>query len=553
MKKRFFGKMLATLMAASLVVIPQSFTVNADTATGTDAIAAVMSDVKMRDNITIKGKDVSGLTYHEALEALGGDEYIGQANVEFSSEYGNFKATLSELGLTDNTEEIVKEALQYGNSGNVLKRYKDIKQLDSEPLSFDIERGVDEDLVDDVIFSNIGSVLDGLNEYSLEKHEDGSVNVKVEGQTVGVDVAATKALIEDYISSPDYIGGTVPIDVVMTDSSDNQTMQQVARVKDLLGTYTTNYGSSSASRKTNVQRAASLVNGHLLFPGEMISVYNTIAPIEVSNGYEMAHAYVGTEVVDSAGGGVCQVATTLYNAAIIAEIEIVQRDCHSLRVSYVPISADAAIAGGVLDLKLRNNLDAPIYIEALYDGANLSFNIYGEEYREPGRTIEFESVQTGVIEPSSDPIYTEDKSLPPGTEEVTAGAVTGYTGELWKHIYKDGVKVDSVLVNKSKYQASPAKISINSDPGGEETAGDEDDNTDPNANPEGTDPNQQQGQDPNQQQGQDPNQQQGQDPNQQQGGQDPNQQQGQDPNQQQTPPEQQQTPEQQTTPEGQGE
>ena len=535
MKKRFFGRMIATVMAATLIVIPQSLNVSAEPATATDAVPSVMSDVTIKDNITIKGKDVSGLTYHEALEALGGDEYIGQANVEFSSEYGHFKATLSDLGLKDNTEEIVEEALEYGNSGNVLKRYKDIKELEANPKTFDINRNVNEDLVDDIIFSNIGSVLDGLNEYSLEKHEDGTVSVKVEGQTVGVDVAATKAFIEDYISSPDYIGGTVPIDIAMTDSSDNQTMQQVARVKDLLGTYTTDYSSSSSSRKTNVQRAASLVNGHLLFPGEMISVYNCIAPIEVSNGYEMAHAYVGTEVVDSAGGGVCQVATTLYNAALRAEIEIAQRDCHSLRVSYVPISADAAIAGGVLDLKLRNNLDAPIYIEALYDGANLSFNIYGEEYRDPGRTIEFESVQTGVIDPSGDPIYTEDKSLPPGTEQVTAGAVTGYTGELWKHIYQNGAEVEKVLVNRSKYQASPAKISINSDPASEEENADEDDNTDPN---QPTDPSQQQT-DPDQQQPQtDPNQQQQPqtDPNQQQPQADPNQQQQQtDPGQTPTP------------------
>ena len=360
--RRKIGRILASVMALSLIVMPQSLRVNAEEASGTDAIPAVMNEVKMQNNITIKGKDVSGMTYHEALEALGGDEYIGQADVEFSSDYGNFKATLSDLGLTDNTEEVVEEALEYGNSGNVLKRYKEIKELESTPKVYEINRDVNEDLVDDVIFSNIGSVLDGLNEYSLEKHADGTVSIKVEGQTVGVDVAATKKLIEDYISSPDYIGGTVPVAIAMTDSSDNQTMQQIARVKDLLGTYTTSYASSSSSRKTNVQRAASLVSGHLLFPGEMISVYNCIAPIDVSNGYEMAHAYVGTEVVDSPGGGVCQVATTLYNAALRAEIEIVQRDCHSLRVSYVPISADAAIAGGVLDLTLDNNLDAPIYI-----------------------------------------------------------------------------------------------------------------------------------------------------------------------------------------------
>jgi hypothetical protein len=252
----------------------------------------------------------------------------------------------------------------------------------------------------------------------------------------------------------------------------------LGRVKNLLGTYTTSYASSSSSRKTNVQRAASLVDGHVLFPGEQISVYSCIAPIEVSNGYELAHAYVGTDVVDSPGGGVCQVATTLYNAVIRAELNVIQRNCHSMRVSYVPVSADAAIAGGVLDLRFSNNLEAPIYIEALYDGANLSFNIYGEEYRPSNRKIEFESVQTGVINPPAEPIYTEDKSLPPGTEVVSRSAVTGYTGELWKHVYVDGVETEKVKINSSKYQASPAMISINTDEASDEENEDEDDNED---------------------------------------------------------------------------
>ena len=183
----------------------------------------------------------------------------------------------------------------------------------------------------------------------------------------------------------------------------------------------------------------------------------------MSNGYELAHAYVGTEVVDSPGGGVCQVATTLYNAVLRAELEVIQRNCHSMRVTYVPISADSAIAGGVFDLKFRNNLDAPIYIESGWDGANLTFSIYGEEYRPANRKIEFESVQTGVINPPAEPIYTEDKSLPPGTEMVVAQAVTGYTGELWKHVYIDGVLTESILINSSKYQNSPAKIAVNTD------------------------------------------------------------------------------------------
>ena len=545
MKKRIFEKrffenkifekrksILSAVLIASITLAAPFSGVRAENATSGDASpsSAVTStqsgsEKVMRDNIFINGQDMSGVTFDEAIKKLGIDASYTDASVVLTSQFGDVETTLGDIGLQNNAEEVVAEAIDYGNHGNVLKRYKDIEALKTTPVEYEVKSTVDAVALDLIVEGKIGSEMAGDSSYSLDKHEDGTVKVIVEGQSVSVDAEATKSAIEDIINGDSYKGGKVSTKVVIADNSESEKMQQIARVKNLLGTYTTSYASSGAARKNNVQRAASLVDGHLLFPGEMISVYNSIAPIEVSNGYELAHAYVGTEVVDSAGGGVCQVATTLYNAALRAEIEIIQRNCHSMKVSYVPISADAAIAGGVLDLKLRNNLDAPIYIEALYDGANLSFNIWGEEYREEGRTIEFESIQTAVINPPSEPIYTEDKSLPAGTEEVTASAVTGYTGELWKYVYKNGERVESIKINSSKYQASAAKISFNGDPaeeeGEEDTAGDEDDNTgapadgtaDPNAN---ADPNQQPA-DPNQQAAPvDPNQQVA-DPNQQPG------------------------------------
>ena len=157
-----------------------------------------------------------------------------------------------------------------------------------------------------------------------------------------------------------------------------------------------------------------------------------------------------------------------------------------MTVSYVPISADAAVAGGILDMKFVNNLDAPIYIEAGYDGSYLRFSIYGEEYRPSNRTIDFESVQTGVINPPEEPILTEDKSLKPGTQEVKSAAVTGYTGELWKHVYVDGVETETVLINTSRYDACAARVSINTDPPSEEDKEEEDKKED-GQNPASTD------------------------------------------------------------------
>ena len=143
--------------------------------------------------------------------------------------------------------------------------------------------------------------------------------------------------------------------------------------------FSTDFSSSAAGRATNVKNACSLINGSVIYPGEQFSVYEAISPITTDNGYQIAGAYENGQVVDSVGGGVCQVATTLYNAVIRAELDIVQRYNHSMIVSYVKPSDDAAIAGTYKDLKFKNNLDNPVYIEGYCSGGIITFNVYGVE------------------------------------------------------------------------------------------------------------------------------------------------------------------------------
>ena len=475
--KRVFVLALSAVLIVSL--IPKSVWADGETASDSDAAKSEASKqyegMKIKNNIFINGIDVGGLTYDEALSRLK-DDSLGETSVKLTSEYGDIVSTLDEMGLSDNTEDILRVAMEYANSGNILRRYRDDQMLSTTPVELSVKKTVSSNIISQMVSSNLSGAMNGLSNYQLTKDGSGNINVTADGKSVSADAEATEAAVEEIINADGYSGSDVETELIISENSGNDRLKELEKIKDLLGTYTTSYGSSDSGRRTNIERASSLVNGHVLFPGEQLSVYNCIAPLEASNGYQSAHAYVGTKIVDSIAGGVCQVATTIYNAVIRAELEVLQRSSHSMTVSYVPIAADAAIAGGgVLDMKFKNTLDAPVYIEAYADGANLTFNIYGQEYRPSNRTIEIESVQTGVIQPG-EPIYTEDKSLPPGAEEVTQKAVTGYTGELWKHIYVDGVKTDSVLLNSSKYQASGAHISVNTSD--EEDDEDEDEDKD---------------------------------------------------------------------------
>ena len=151
----------------------------------------------------------------------------------------------------------------------------------------------------------------------------------------------------------------------------------------------------------------SKIDGSVIYPGETFSVYEAVSPFDAENGYELAGSYENGTTVQTYGGGICQVSTTLYNAVIRSELEIVERYNHSMLVAYVDPSADAAISGTAKDLKFKNNLDEPVYVESYVSGSTLTATIYGHETRPSNRTIAFESETTS----QTDPVVIDRKSV----------------------------------------------------------------------------------------------------------------------------------------------
>jgi hypothetical protein len=207
-----------------------------------------------------------------------------------------------------------------------------------------------------------------------------------------------------------------------------------------------------------VTTGCSKVNGTILYPGDEFELCSTVSPFTQENGYELAGAYQNGTTVESFGGGICQVATTLYNAVIRAELEITQRYNHSMLVSYVQPSMDAAIAGNYKDLRFKNNTDAPVYIEGYTSGGILYFNVYGKETRASNREISFESETLSTTDPATQ--YNLDSGSSLGSWNVVQSAHQGCVAQLWKIVTVDGVQQSRDLFNKSTYQSSPKIVSI---------------------------------------------------------------------------------------------
>jgi len=169
-------------------------------------------------------------------------------------------------------------------------------------------------------------------------------------------------------------------------------------IKDLLGTFYTYFNAGDTGRNNNLQRAAYLINNYVIQPNAIFNMTDNIGPINASNGYQMALVIRDGEFVEGMGGGVCQVSSTLYMAALFAELEIVQRRAHSRLVGYMPPAFDAVLSIPTLNLRFKNTTPYPVTIETIVDLRNsrLTVNIWGTETRPEGRNISFHSVRVAT-------------------------------------------------------------------------------------------------------------------------------------------------------------
>ena len=172
---------------------------------------------------------------------------------------------------------------------------------------------------------------------------------------------------------------------------------------DMLSTYSTRYSTRDRDRATNLQLAASKINGTVLMPGETFSYNQVVGERTIAAGYKEAPIYVEGQVVDGLGGGICQITSTLYNAVLYANLEIVERSNHQFVPSYVTASRDATVVYGSIDFKFKNNRDYPIKIVCSVSGGIAKFDIYGlrtdNEYE-----VEISSYVTGS---TADSTYSE--------------------------------------------------------------------------------------------------------------------------------------------------
>lgn len=388
--------------------------------------------------VFVNGVSLSGLTKSEAYSKLQSElKTVDNLKVVLKYNEKQFIVPDDDIKISFDYDDIVNEAYSVGKNGNILSRIKTIYEVgkhgrylkynpeanynDLNTFIVNISKNINKDPVDAKINISYGMI---------------NITNDISGQKVDVDktINDIKSAVNNFINRGRSSTIEVPITVAKIDAK--LKASDLRMIKNRIVTYSTQFNASDVNRSENLAVAAKAINGKLLMPGQVFSLNKTLGPRIIQNGYKEAPVIIGNKLVPDIGGGVCQVATTLYNAALRANLKIDERYHHTFPVGYVSPGQDATISGDVLDLKFENPMQYPIYIESYLSGNNFVVNLYG--YTEgPAKRIDIYSEIVDKYEPKV--TYVDDPTLPEGVEKVDVEKHTGYKVNTYRLIYENNV------------------------------------------------------------------------------------------------------------------
>lgn len=417
-----------------------------------DMDEAQRSGAVLGECIYIDDVDVSGMTPAQAVSAVEQAHTRTLKDIYYTITAGedSLDINASLLPISFDTRDTVMDALslkKHWPEGIEPRRLYTAMGADIDEL-----RRALEELASDLQYDPTDATAD----YSPEKgftytdHADGRA----------VDYEHLCSSMHELISSGK--GGSVS---ASTSTVPAQYTSDMAR-KDttLISEFTTSFSGSTygkANRVFNIVKAASLIDGKAIVPGEEFDANAVLGDRNEENGWKTATGIRDGAYVQEYGGGVCQVSTTLYNALLMADLEITERHHHSWPLGYVDIGRDATISTGGPNLKFVNSSDAPIVISAITDEKEktVTVRIYGRPLKD-GIRIDLTSKKTATLSsPDTETVY--DPSLAPGESKTIRKARRGSVAETYKLYYSaEGKLIDKVLVTEDKYRSISGIVNV---------------------------------------------------------------------------------------------
>lgn len=264
-----------------------------------------------------------------------------------------------------------------------------------------------------------------------------------EAEGIDFDIEAAKKLLKQ-----DQEQYEIPL--IITKPEITMTQIGSEAFPDVIATFTTRFDATDVDRTTNLKIACEKINDKIVLQGETFSYNQTLGERTIKAGYKNAKVYENGKVVDGIGGGICQISSTLYNAVLLSNMEIVERRNHQFVTSYLPAGRDATVVYGLTDFKFKNTRTYAIKIKASANNGIASISIYGikqdEEYAVSFNTKTLSTIPYTVA-------YQNDASLDEGQENIKQKGANGMICETYITKKINGKVISTELLSKDTYNA----------------------------------------------------------------------------------------------------
>ena len=464
------------------------------------------------DGVSVQGIDLSGLSYEEGKAKI--DEiYNKKLEKDITLYYGEYSGVLNPtlMEVSYKTEKALDEAYNIGKSGNIFVNNYQILSVMFQKKNIELEMTLNEEVtrqtIEDIGISLPGVVIEssysveGSNliitkgnpgividtEKLLEEVKENLLNTNTEDIKIEIPVLqkdpeeinidkiyeevhkeAQDAYYEEepFAIYPEVEGIDFDLEqaremlkeekeeyiIPLIITKPEKTLEDIGEkaFPDELATFTTRYDASDVDRTTNLKLACGKLNGTVVLSGETFSYNDTLGPRTVAAGYKNAKIYEAGQVVDGLGGGICQISSTLYNTALKANMEIVERRNHQFVTSYVPAGKDATVVYGSTDFKFKNTRSYPIRIVASAQNGVATVTFYGiKEEQEYEFTITPKVIATIPYTTK----YIDDNTLEEGKEVVEQKGTNGLKTKTYITKMLNGKVISTTLLSTDTYSA----------------------------------------------------------------------------------------------------
>lgn len=407
--------------------------------------------------VCVEGTDISGMTKEQAYDIVSQEFEKNYYKDSISLVYNDrtWIIPLKSIDFKFDMDTALNNAYKIGRSGNKFSRLATIGSIKKHPVNLIVQGKYSQEkleeklniIKEEIDFSGINSTYD---------YNYGKIIYTNAVNGLRFDLETNEKLIEAQLLNRNFNDVFLEVQIVKP----LITVEDVKDLRQVLGTFTTRFNENNYGRSHNIELAAEKINNFLLLPGEEFSMDRALGPRTPGNGYMQAPIIMKSRVVPGTGGGVCQVATTLYNAVLLSMLQVTNRVNHSMPLGYVPPGQDATISEGYIDLKFRNNKDYTICIATQIKGGSITIKIIGKKTgREPSAVLR--PVVIGELLPP-EPEYVINDGLADNEVRVSIKGRKGLKVVLYRDTYDSGGKLlGSEKISEDFYKPVRGKLAVN--------------------------------------------------------------------------------------------